>query len=234
MASPLDQFKIITLVPLKFGSIDISFTNSSLCMLIAAVLCIAIPYMLLNEKRFVIVDTLMEFVRTMTEKYIGDMTYFPLVISLFLFLALSNLIGVIPGAFTTTSHISMTLFLAASMYLFIIGCGFYHNGLGFFRIFFPKGIPVYVAPLLIPIEIISFFTKPISLAVRLFANMLAGHIMVKIFVGFSVLLGLNPFSLLPIGANVLLIGFEVFVAVIQAYVFTLLTCLYLNDVLNLH
>jgi len=234
MASPLDQFKIVTLVPLKIGSIDISLTNSAVYMLIAAALCILIPYMLLSKKRFIIIDTLMEFIRDMTEKYAGNTTYFPLILSLFLFLTFSNLIGVIPGAFTTTSHISVTLFLAASMYIFIIICGLHKNGWGFFRLFFPKGIPLYLSPLLIPIEIMSFFTKPISLAIRLFANMLAGHIIVKIFVGFVLLLNFSPWSILPIGVNAILIGFEVFVALIQAYVFTLLTCLYLNDVLNLH
>lgn len=234
MSSPLDQFKIEPWIPFHIGPFDLSITNSSFYMLVAAFLCVLIPAILLRTKARVLIEEVFEFIRRMTEQYVGDTKYFPIILSLFMFLAISNLIGVIPGVFTTTSHISVTFSLASMMYIFVIGCGLYYQGWHFFQIFFPKGTPIYLAPILIPIEVISFLTKPISLAIRLFANMLAGHILVKIFAGFVIFLNFSVISIIPIGVNAMLIGFEVIVALIQSYVFTLLTCLYLHDVLHLH
>lgn len=234
MNSPLDQFNLIKLIPLKIWGFDISFTNSSFYMILTALLCVFVAYISVRLKKTIILDSLINFVRSMTEQHVGDTKYFPLILCLFLFLVLSNLIGIIPGAFTTTSHLSVTLFLAVCMYIFVIACGILKHGFHFFRIFFPKSIPLYLAPIFIPIEIISFLTKPFSLAIRLFANMLAGHIIVKLFAGFVIMLHFNLLSALPIAVNVCLIAFEIFVAFLQAYIFTLLTCLYLHDVLNLH
>lgn len=234
MSSPLDQFLVQTWIPIKLGMVDLSLTNSAFFMLLAAMLSVFIPYGLLSSPYRVIVSDVFEFIRELTRQYVGQTQYFPIMLSLFLFLAMVNLLGIIPGAFTATSHISVTFTLALGMYTFVIACGLYKQGLGFFRIFFPSNVPIFLAPLLIPIEIVSFFTKPISLAIRLFANMLAGHIMVKIFAGFVILLQFGALSILPISVNVILIAFEVFVAILQAYVFTLLTCLYLYDVLHLH
>ena len=234
MSSPLDQFLVQTWIPIQWGALDLSLTNSAFFMILAAVLSVLIPYALLVSPYRILVLEVFEFIRELTRQYVGQTQYFPIMLSLFLFLAMVNLLGIIPGAFTATSHISVTLTLAVGMYIFVIICGLYKQGWGFFRIFFPRSVPVFLAPLLIPIEIVSFFTKPISLAIRLFANMLAGHIMVKIFAGFVILLQFGIFSILPVGINVILVAFEVFVAILQAYVFTLLTCLYLHDVLHLH
>ena len=234
MHSPLEQFNIIKWIPLKILGFDISFTNSSFYMIFTALLCILVPYLMIRFKKTILLDVVIDFVRSMTEQYIGDTRYLPMILSLFLFLTLSNLIGIIPGAFTTTSHISVTLFLAVCMYVFVIGCGILKHGFGFFRIFCPKSIPLYLTPIFVPIEIASFLSKPISLAIRLFANMLAGHIMVKLFAGFVIMLNFGLLSTIPIAVNVFLIAFEIFVALLQAYIFTLLTCLYLHDTLNLH
>lgn len=246
IGSPLDQFKLYTLVPIKIGGVDFSFTNSAFFMIMAAFLAVLIPYFVISStkslipsRKWVVLEGFYSFVKGLVEQYVNDLRYFPLILSLFSFLLFANLMGVLPGAFTITSHLSVTLFLALSMYIVVIFFGILKNGFKFFSLFLPKSIPVYLAPLFIPIEIISFVAKPISLSIRLFANMLAGHIMVKIFAGFVVmLLSISQWgsmlSLVPLLVNVALIAFEVIVAGLQAYVFTVLTCLYLHDVLNLH
>src|ERR1700742_1489078 len=179
-----------------------------------------------------------EFVASMIRSNAGPegMKFFPLVFSLFMFILVSNVIGIIPYAFTVSSHIIVTASLALLVFFTVVIYGFYRNGLKFFRIFVPSGIPIYILPLVVVIEIISFLTRPLSHSVRLFANMLAGHITLKVFAGFVVmLLGAGTYSVLaplPLAFAVALTALEFLVAFLQAYVFTMLTCMYLNDALH--
>ena len=158
--------------------------------------------------------------------------YFPFVFSLFMFILAGNLLGMIPYSYTFTSQIIVTFGMAFAVFIGVTIIGFVRHGMHFFTFFFPAGAPVYMAPLLIPIEVISYFVRPISLSVRLFANMMAGHTMMKVFGGFVVALGV--FGVAPLAITVALTGFEILVALLQAYVFTILTCLYLRDAIHLH
>jgi F-type H+-transporting ATPase subunit a len=158
--------------------------------------------------------------------------YFPLVFSLFMFILFGNLFGMIPYSFTFTSHIIVTFGLALGVFIFVTVLGFIKHGLKFFSFFVIPGLPIYMLPLLIPIEVISYLSRPISLAVRLFANMLAGHTLLKVFAGFVSALGF--FGILPLVFIVALTGLEILIAFLQAYVFAILTCLYINDALHLH
>jgi F-type H+-transporting ATPase subunit a len=166
----------------------------------------------------------------------GGMKYFPFVFALFIFIFAANMLGMIPGAFTVTSHIVVTAALAALVFLTVLFVGFAKNGLHFLKLFVPQGVPILILPLVVAIEIISFLSRPISHSVRLFANMLAGHITLKVFGGFVVmLLGAGSYSLLaplPLAMAVALTALEFLVAFLQAYVFTMLTCMYLNDALH--
>ena len=179
-----------------------------------------------------------EFVANMLRDSIGKegMKYFPFVFALFIFIFVCNMLGMIPGAFTVTSHIVVTAALAGIVFLTVLVVGFAKNGLHFFKLFVPSGVPIYVLPLVTLIEIISFLSRPVSHSVRLFANMLAGHITLKVFGGFVVmLLGAGSFAALaplPLLAAVALTALEFLVAFLQAYVFTMLTCMYLNDALH--
>ena len=156
----------------------------------------------------------------------------PFLLTLFLFVLLGNLIGLLPYAFTYTSHISVTLTLAVISIGVVIGTGFTKHGLGFFKLFLPTGAPLFIAPIMVPIEIVSFLAKPFSLAIRLFANMLAGHIMIKVFAFFCTTTGF--LAVLPLFGNIMIYAFEVFVAFLQAYIFTLLVSIYLHDAIDLH
>ena len=158
--------------------------------------------------------------------------FFPLVFSLFMFILFGNLFGMIPYSFTFTSHIIVTFGLALGVFIFVTLLGFIKHGLKFFSFFVIPGLPIYMLPLLIPIEVISYLSRPISLAVRLFANMLAGHTLLKVFAGFVSALGF--FGILPLVFIVALTGLEILIAFLQAYVFAILTCLYINDALHLH
>jgi F-type H+-transporting ATPase subunit a len=166
--------------------------------------------------------------------------YFPFVFSLFMFIMVGNLIGLIPGTFTFTSHIIVTFGLALTVFVFVTLLGLIKHGFHFFTLFMPSGVPMALAPILIPIEILSYLSRPVSLSIRLFANMMAGHTMLKVFGGFSVLLGGAlgglgyTVGILPLVINIALVGFEILVAMLQAYVFTILTCLYIRDALELH
>ena len=181
-----------------------------------------------------------EFVASMVRSNIGPegMKFFPLVFSLFMFILVSNVIGIIPYAFTVSSHIIVTASLALLVFFTVLIYGFYRNGLKFFRIFVPSGIPIYILPLVVAIEIISFLTRPLSHSVRLFANMLAGHITLKVFAGFVVLLGTSLGAIgwiggiVPLALTVALTALELLVAFLQAYVFAILTCIYLNDAVH--
>ncbi len=165
------------------------------------------------------------------------MKFFPLVFSLFMFICVSNVIGIIPYAFTVSSHLIVTAALALLVFFIVLFYGLYKNGLKFFRLFVPSGVPIYILPLVVLIEVISFFLKPVSHSVRLFANMLAGHIALKVFASFVAMLGALGIvgvvgAVLPLGLTIALTALELLVAFLQAYVFTILTCIYLNDAIH--
>ncbi|MDP3372586.1 MAG: F0F1 ATP synthase subunit A [Candidatus Paracaedibacteraceae bacterium] len=243
--SPLHQFQIMKLIPLKIAGIDISFTNSSLWMVITAItLCL---FGHLATRKASIVPNRLQYTHEAIYTFVADMlktnlgregrTFFPFVFPLFLFILMANLVGLLPYSFTVTSHIIVTFALAMIVFLGATTLGIIKHKSGFLRTFFPKGAPIFVAPILIPIEIISFLMRPVSLSVRLFANMVAGHVLIKIFAGFVTALLKSPFALfgiVPLLLNSVMLGFEVMVAVLQAYVFTILTCIYINDALSLH
>ena len=242
---PLHQFHIKPIVPLNIGGWDISFTNSALFMILSTVLICLVVHFATNKPHLVptrlqvSIEILFHFIADMVKTYVGKegLAYFPYILSLFLFILVGNVIGLFPYSFTFTSHIIVTFSLASLVFIGVTLIGVKKHGLHFFRVFFPKGISVYVAPLLIPVEIISYLSRPISLSVRLFANMVAGHVMLKIFAGFAVLLASSvflPIAILPVMLNVAITGFEFLICVLQAYVFTILACIYLNDALNLH
>ena len=244
MIDPIHQFhlnKIFTIG--HIGNQEIAFTNSTAYMLLAVVL---IAGMMLAAGRALVpgrfqsvVELSYEFVANTLRTSAGShgMTFFQLVFSLFMFIFVSNIVGIIPYTFTVSSHIIVTFSLALLVFLTVIIYGFYKNGLKFFKLFVPSGIPAVILPLVVVIEIISFFSRPISHSVRLFANMLAGHVTLKVFASFVTMLGALGFvgkvgALLPLGLTVALTGLELMVAFLQAYVFTILTCIYLNDAIH--
>jgi F-type H+-transporting ATPase subunit a len=239
MASPIEQFQITPLIPV------INFTNSSLFMLGTTAVIVG-GLMLATRKRAVvpgrgqsIAEMLHDFVAGTLTDATGQegMKFFPLVFSLFMFVLTANLLGMIPGFFTVTSHIIVTFALAMLVIGTVVVYGLVKHGLHFFGLFVPSGVPVWLLPFIVVIELISFLSRPISLSLRLFANMLAGHIALKVFAGFVVaLLGaggaLSILAPLPLLMAVALMALEFLVAALQAYVFTVLTCIYLNDALH--
>jgi F-type H+-transporting ATPase subunit a len=238
--SPLAQFEIKTLVPIKIGDVDVSFTNSSLLMIITIV---AVTVFLMGgmRKRALVpgrwqltAEISYEFIAGMLRDNVGKAgrPYFPLVFSLFMFILFGNMFGMLPYSFTFTSHIIVTLALALTLFIGVTVLGFIKHGIGFFKFFAPAGVPVYLLPLLVPIEIISYLSRPISLSVRLFANMMAGHTLLKVFGGFVI--QMSFFGVLPLAFLVALTGLELLIAFLQAYVFAILTCLYINDALHMH
>ncbi len=244
MASPLEQFQIKPIVHLSLAGYDVSFTNSALWMTIAAT---TLSLVLLSSARGASLvpgrlqslgEIMYEFIAGMVRENVGDegKKYFPFFFTLFCFVLGGNLFGLIPGAFTFTSHIVVTFTLALAIFLTITAIGFARHGTHFFSLFFPSGAPLATAPILIPIEVISYMARPISLSVRLFANMTVGHIIMKIFAGFVISLGayfLIP-GVVPFAVLVGLSALEFFVAALQAYIFTILSCIYLNDAIHLH
>ena len=244
MPDPIHQFEIHKIVPIEIFGWDVSFTNSSLFMLVAVVLITGFFMLSMGSRALVpgrlqsVAEVGYEFVAGMLRESTGHggMKYFPLVFTLFMFIFTCNMLGMIPGFFTVTSHIVVTAALAALVFLTVLGIGFAKNGIRFLKLFVPEGVPILILPLVVLIEIISFLSRPISHSVRLFANMLAGHITLKVFGGFVVmLLGAGTFaalSPLPLLMAVALTALEVLVAFLQAYVFTMLTCMYLNDALH--
>jgi F-type H+-transporting ATPase subunit a len=158
--------------------------------------------------------------------------YFPFIFSLFVFFLLGNLLGLVPYSFTFTSHLAVTMGMAVFIFLATTVIGFAKHGLHFFKLFMPGGAPLFLAPLLVPIEVLSYFMRPLSLALRLFANMTAGHTLMKVFAGFVAMMGV--FGVVPLVFVVALFGLETLVAFLQAFVYTILTCIYLNDSLHLH
>ena len=238
--SPLAVFKIEPIVPIHIGRYDLSFTNSSLVMVIA--LLIATLFLVVGMQQRALVPGRLQSMAELSYEFIANLLrdtvgsegkrYFPIVFTIFVFVLFGNLLGMVPYSFTFTSHIIVTFALAISVFIGVTILGIVKHGLHFATFFVPPGVSVALWPLLIPIEIISYLSRPVSLSVRLFANMLAGHTLLQVFAGFVGALGL--FGVLPLAFVVALSGLEFLIAFLQAYVFTILTCLYINDALHLH
>ena len=237
---PLEQFEIHRIVPMKLGGLDLSFTNSALFMVVA--LTLVTGFLVLGMRRGALVpgrwqcaaELSYEFIAGLIRDTVGaeGRRYFPIVFSLFMFILVGNLLGMVPYSFTFTSHIIVTFALASVVFIGVTILGFVKHGMRFFGMFVPPGAPIAMWPLLIPIEVISYLSRPISLSVRLFANMLAGHTLVKVIAGFIGIMGI--FGILPLAVVVALTGLEILIAFLQAYVFAILTCLYINDALHMH
>lgn len=238
--SPLEQFTVERLIPIHVGSVDLSYTNSALLMTIAVLLATLLLVAATARAALVpgrwqsVAEMMYEFVAGMVTENVGraGQPYFPLVFTIFVFILFGNLLGLIPYSFTFTGQVVVTFALALFVFLFVTALAFVKHGISFFKFFFPPGAPIVMAPLLVPIEIISYLTRPVSLALRLFANMLAGHTMLAVFAGFTVAMGL--FGFLPLSFNVFLLALELVINLLQAYVFAILTCLYLSDAIHLH
>ena len=247
MHSPVEQFEIKRFIEFSAGGYDISFTNSSLFMLLAMVVGGTFLTVAMSKREMVpgrlqgAAEMMYEFVADMVRSNVGNdgRAYFPFVLTLFVFLLFGNMLGLIPYSYTFTSQIIVTFAMAAFVFVGVTIVGLVKHGLHFFSFFVPQGAPKVLIPFLIVIEVISYFVRPVSLSVRLFANMLAGHTMLKVFAGLAVMISgaggiAMTGSLLPLAALIGLTGLEVLVAALQAYVFTILTCMYLNDALHLH
>lgn len=241
--SPLEQFAVKTLIPLPHvAGYDISFTNASLFMLLAFFSITAFFFFCLGRRSLVpgrmqsVAELCYEFIANLVRDSVGSegRKYFPFIFTLFMFVLTSNLLGMIPGSFTTTSHIIVTFALAMFIFLSVTLIAiFKHGPLKFIGFFLPEGTPWWMAPMMFFIELFSYLARPVSLSIRLAANMMAGHTMLKVIAGFVVALGVIG-GWAPLAFIVVLTGFEIFVAVLQAYIFTVLTCVYLNDALHLH
>ena len=243
-ADPIHQFEITKLFTIgHIGGHEIAFTNSSAYMFLSvaviSLLMLGTGRRLIPGRMQSVAELSYEFVASTIRSTAGSegMKFFPLVFSLFMFICISNVIGIIPYTFTVSSHIIVTAALALLVFFIGLFYGFYKNGLKFFKLFVPSGVPIYILPLVVFIEVISFFLKPVSHSVRLFANMLAGHIALKVFASFVGMLGAIGFigwlgAVLPLGLTVALTALEILVAFLQAYVFTILTCIYLNDAIH--
>ena len=246
MADPTHQFQIAKFFTLgTVGNVEIAFTNSALLMALAVA---GITWFMLAGSRGAnLVPNRLQAAAEMSYEFVADtikstagpegMRFFPFVFSLFMFILVLNLMGMLPYGFTVTSHIAITAALALLVFFTVIVYGLMHNGLRFFRIFVPSGIPIYILPLIMLIEVVSFLSRPISHSVRLFANMLAGHITLKVFAGFVTSLGAYGLlgwagAVVPLALTVALTALELLVAFLQAYVFAILTCIYLNDALH--
>lgn len=242
---PISQFKISEILPLEIGGLNLSFTNSALFMTVTvAATC---GFLLLSTGGRGLIPGRMQSLAEMSYEFVANMLrdaagregmkFFPLVFSLFMFVLIANLFGMFPYFFTVTSHLIVTFALAMVVILTVIIYGFYKNGMKFLGLFVPEGVPGILIPLVVMIEVISFLSRPISLSVRLFANMLAGHITLKVFAGFvASLLGLGLVGALPailaFGMTIAITALEFLVAFLQAYVFAVLTCMYLNDAIH--
>lgn len=242
---PISQFEVKTFHPLDLGGWDISITNAAVFMLLASVLVAGFFFMAARKAELVpgrvqsLGEMSYEFIADMIRSTAGEdgLKYFPFVFTLFFFILAANLIGMWPYAFTTTSHIVVTGLLALIVFALVTILGIVKNGMGWLKLFAPSGVPLFVMPLLIPIEIISYFARPLTLAFRLFANMLAGHIMLKLLVSFAALMaGAGALGIIGSAATLLLAvaitALEFLVAGLQAYVFAILTCVYLSDALH--
>jgi F-type H+-transporting ATPase subunit a len=244
--NPMEQFAVKPLIPLHLGGYDVSFTNQAMwmCIIVGAISL----FMAVAMAKRSVVPTRMQSMAEISYEFVANiigtaagedgLVFFPFVFTLFMFVLLSNFLGLLPGSFTVTSQICVTFALAAFVIAMVIITGFLKHGIGFLKLFVPHA-PWYLLILLIPIEFISFLTRPISLSVRLFANMLAGHTLLKVFASFVIALGgaggvLSLLSIAPFFLIVAITALELLVAGLQAYVFAILTCIYLNEALHLH
>jgi F-type H+-transporting ATPase subunit a len=240
--SPLAQFEVHPLLPLHVGHLNLSFTNASLWMLLAVAAATLLMYMGLRKSELVpgrwqsIAESLVEFIQSTIRDIGGEeaLRFFPLVFSIFMFILFANLLGMIPYSFTPTSHIIVTFAMAISIFLLCTILAIVKHGpVKFAHFFLPHGTPLWLVPLMVPIEIFSYCIRPVTLSVRLAANMMAGHTMLKAIAGFVVLMGVLG-GWLPLAFLIALTAFEIGIAMLQAYVFTVLTCVYINDALHLH
>jgi F-type H+-transporting ATPase subunit a len=237
----MHQFEIKRLIPMELFGYDVSFTNASLFMVLALVLASLFLITAMSRRSLVpgrlqsIAESTYEFVANIVRENLGQegMRYFPWVFSIFIFILTLNMLGMVPGSFTVTSHIIVTFALAAMVWLTVTFIGFARHGVGFLKLFVPHGVPFWLMPLIVPIELISYLIRPISLSVRLFANMMAGHTMLKVFAGFAVTLPVFA-KAAPVVFTAAFTGLEFLVAFLQAFIFTVLTCIYLNDAVNMH
>jgi len=240
--NPMHQFEVYRIGPeINLNGLNLSFTNASLFMILSAASILLL--LLLGTKKKSLVPSKMQLVTEMSYSFVAKMmndtagsnakAFFPFIFTLFMFVLICNMVGMLPYSFTVTSHIIVTFVLAAIVFIGVTVIGFIKHGIGYLRLFVPKGVPIVLLPLIVIIEVISYLSRPVSLSVRLFANMMAGHTMLKVFGGFVISLGLLG-GWLPLGFSVALTGLEILVAFLQAYVFAILTCIYLNDALNLH
>ena len=243
---PIHQFQIKNLFPIaRVGGVEIAFTNSTVFMLLS--LAIILLFVVGGTSRRALVPGRLQSMAEVSYEFVSDtlrstagpegMQFFPLVFSIFMFILVLNVIGIIPYTFSVTSHIIITVAFALLVFFTVIIYGFWKNGLRFLKLFVPSGIPIYILPLVSFIEVMSFLSRPVSHSVRLFANMLAGHITLKVFGGFVTMLGALGFlgwlgALVPLGFTVALTALELLVAFLQAYVFAILTCIYLNDAIH--
>ena len=245
---PLHQFAIKPIFTVIIGGTDVSFSNSSVSMMLVVAIVFSLMTYGMRSRSLVpgrlqsLAEVFYEFISKMVRDNAGHdaRPFFPFVFTLFMFILTGNLLGMIPGAFTFTSHIVVTFSMAIFVFSMVTLLAVVKHGIKFLTFFMPHGVPIWMAPLLVPIEIVSYLSRPISLSVRLFANMMAGHTMLKVFAGFTILMmsAGSAFGymagVIPVVINVALIGFEIGVALLQAYVFTILTCLYIKDALELH
>jgi F-type H+-transporting ATPase subunit a len=242
---PTHQFLVNKIVPIEIGGIDFSFTNASLFMVATVAAASGFLYMTTSQRGLIpgrlqsVSEMSYEFIASMLREGAGSggMKFFPLVFSLFMFVLTANMLGMVPYFFTVTSQIIVTFALAMLVIGTVVVYGFYKHGIGFLKLFVPHGVPGALLPLVVTIEVISFLSRPISLSIRLFANMLAGHITLKVFAGFVTSLGALGAvgvagAILPLIMTVALTGLEFLVSFLQAYVFAVLTCMYLNDAVH--
>lgn len=240
MSNPMEQFEIKPLIPLNIGGVDVSFTNSSLFLVLAVVSAVLLMGICLRKRTIIpsvaqsVPEVLYEFIAGLLRENVGmeGMKYFSFIFSLFTFVAFGNVLGLFPYAFTFTSHLAAVGGLSVIALLFNIGIGIKKKKLGYLRTFLPRGIPLILAPLIVPIEMISFLSKPFSLTVRLVANMTVGHIMLKIIAGFVLALGIG--GIVPLAFDAAIVVFEIFIALLQAFIYTVLSCIYLGDALHEH
>ena len=242
---PIHQFSVNRIIPIEIGGLDFSFTNSSLFMVLTVAAGAA--FLIFSTRPREVVPGRWQSAAEMTYEFVAKtlrdsagsegMRFFPFVFSLFMFILVANLWGMFPYFFTVTAHIIITAAMAASVILLVVVYGLWKHKLRFFKLFVPSGVPKVLLPFIVLIEVLSFLSRPISLSIRLFANMLAGHITLKVFAGFVVLLGSAGFvgilgAILPLLGTVALTALEFLVAALQAYVFAILTSLYINDALH--
>jgi F-type H+-transporting ATPase subunit a len=240
VASPLEQFEVHPIVPIRVGGLDLSFTNSSLFMVIA--IALVTIFLTASMRGRALVPTRMQSMAEICYEIIANMIrdnvgsegrkYFPFIFTLFMFVLFANVIGMIPGTFTVTSHIIVTASLAAVVFIGTTVIGFALHGARYLQLFFPHGAPLWTAVVLIPVELVSYLSRPVSLSVRLFANMTVGHVLLKVIAGFIALMGI--FGIVPFAFLIPLTALELGIAILQAYIFAILSCVYLHDSIHLH